>query len=125
MSKEQLKFRVDGSHVEIEWPDGCKLVVLPYDGRRGIDGLAEELVDGGTYTVPGGAETITRAGHRAIHAFVPGRAFAGENIKDDRAALGHWLDEEERLNDERRARLAQWRRALRKRGGEPQDEAAD
>lgn len=121
MTKE-LKFRVDGAHVDIEWPDGRKLAVLPYG--KGIDGLAEELTDGGTFTCPGGAETVTRIGNLVVHLFAPGRAFARENIGNDRTALAHWLDEEERLNEERRARQALWRRALRKGGGEPQ-EAAD
>lgn len=118
MSKKQLKFRVDGANVDIEWPDGLKLAVLPYG--RGIDGLAGDLTDGGTYTVPGGGETITRLGHLLVHLYAPGRAFARDHIGDDRTTLAHWLDEEERLNEERRARLAQWRRALRKRAGEPQ-----
>jgi hypothetical protein len=119
MSKD-MKFRVNGAQdLEIEWPDGRKLAVLPYG--KGVDGLADELTDGGTFMRPGGSETITRFGHLVVHLYVPGRAFASDDVGEDRTTLAHWLDEEERLNNERVARLVQWRRALRKKRGQPQE----
>jgi hypothetical protein len=47
MSKD-MKFRVNGAQdLEIEWPDGRKLAVLPYG--KGVDGLADELTRRGNF----------------------------------------------------------------------------
>lgn len=99
----------DWAHIEIEGKDGRKLLVLPYRAES-IDGLAGDLTEGGTFTFPGGAETVTRLGDLAVYAFASGRSIPPQrDIEADPAALTRWLDEEERLNDERRARLARWR----------------
>lgn len=54
---------------------------------------------------------------QSLHAasvMAQGRSVASQrDIEDDPEALTRWLDEEERLNDERRARLERWREDLR------------
>ena len=122
------RFTVEhGAHVEIQWEGGLKMDVMPYRGD-GIEGLLGELTNGGTFTSPGGAETITWAGDLVVRAYDPARSVAHQrDIEGDKAALTRWLAEEERLNEERPARLAWWREELGRMGdaGEPQDLAAD
>lgn len=122
---EVKRFAVEhGAHVEIEWADGRKLDVLPY--HDGIEGLASELTNGGTFTCPGGAGTITRLDDLVVHLYAPGRAVASQrDIEADPAARARWLDEEERLNDERRVRLQRWREELAREGEGLQEMAAD
>ena len=107
-----VKDQPGGSPFQVERPTGLKLVMMPYRADS-IDGLADELTDGGTFTFPGGAETVTRAGDMAVYLYAPGRAVAHQrDIEADPAARTRWLDEEERLNDERRERLARWQEDL-------------
>lgn len=114
----KVKDQQCGSPIEVERLIGPKLVMMPYHANS-IDGLGDELTDGGTFTFPGGAETVTRAGDMAIYSFAPGRSVAPQrDIEADPEVLARWLDEEERLNDERRARLEQWREDLAARGGQ-------
>lgn len=119
----EMKDQQGGPPCEAERPTGPKLVMMPYRADS-IDGLADELTDGGTFTFPGGAETVTRAGDMAVYLYAPGRSVAPQrDIEADPAALTRWLDEEERLNDERRGRLARWREQLGRKGDgeEPED----
>ena len=113
----------DWANIEFEGTDGRKLVVLPYRAES-IDGLAGDLTEGGTFTFPGGAETVTRLGDLAVYLYAPERSVAHQrDIEDDPELLKRWLDEEERMNDERRVRLARWSEELGRKGDgeEPED----
>lgn len=113
-----VKDQQGGPSCEAERPDSLKLVLMPYRADS-IDGLADELTHGGTFTFPGGAETVTRAGDMAVYLYAPGRSVAHQrDIEADPELLKRWLDEEERLNEERRARRALWREELQAREGQ-------
>ena len=82
-SVSEVKDQRGGSRFEAERPDDLKLVMMPYRADS-VDGL----VDGGTFTFPGGAETVTRAGDMAVYLYAPGRSVAHQrDIEDDPAAL--------------------------------------
>jgi hypothetical protein len=103
----------DGRDPEIEWEDRRTLCFMDTDDVLEMRGM--ELTDGGTFTFPGGAETITRLGDKYLWLSDPSRSVVVGGRATTKDEEARWLDEEEALNEARRVRLARWREELRSR----------